>query len=169
MENNRSKFALVLNALKPMTPIVRIGYQNYKYKQTPFNAAMSYNLANAVDGDYPDYQLNWGRLMVSRGSLALPHEAGVRDIGGLVGLSWSLQPGGNSDVAFVAVLNEEAGEGKLVEEGNARRIGGMKISIPSEWYGQTLHVYLAFRRGNDVSDSVYAGPVIVNHENYRSI
>ena len=36
----RSKFALVLGILKPMTGFIRVGYKRFTIKQTAFNAAM---------------------------------------------------------------------------------------------------------------------------------
>src|SRR5574344_2996358 len=44
----RSKFALALSFLKPLTELLRTGYKLYAKKQTAFNAAMSYTLANAI-------------------------------------------------------------------------------------------------------------------------
>jgi hypothetical protein len=46
--SQRSKFALVLNFLKPVTGFLRTGWKLYAHRQSPFNAAMSYTLANAI-------------------------------------------------------------------------------------------------------------------------
>jgi len=49
----RSKFALALGILKPMTGFIRVGYKRFATKQTAFNAAMSYILNNAITGISP--------------------------------------------------------------------------------------------------------------------
>lgn len=162
-ELSRTKFGLILGVLKPMTPIVRIGYQNYKHKQTPFNAGMAYNLANAIDGEYPEYQLNYKNLKVSRGPIDTAHNVRVDIDGFIADVVWDMQYfDGKDDEAFIAVLNAEDGEAKLIENGNLRRLGKMRVSIPADWSGKEVHVYLAFRRGDNVSDSVHVGPLKVS-------
>lgn len=61
--SQRSKFALVLAILKPITGFIRVGYKKYTTKQTAFNAAMSYILGNAIAGAYPDLALTWPRYL----------------------------------------------------------------------------------------------------------
>lgn len=51
----RSKFAQVLELLKPITAYVRIGFKTYAKQQTAFNAAMAYNVKNAFSGTYPNF------------------------------------------------------------------------------------------------------------------
>jgi hypothetical protein len=66
----RSKFSLSLSLLQPMTAFLRTGWKLYAHKQSPFNAAMSYTIANAVTGIYPDYDIDPSKVLVSRGALA---------------------------------------------------------------------------------------------------
>ena len=48
--SQRSKFALALTLLQPMTGLLRTSWKLYARRQTPFNAAMSYTVANAISG-----------------------------------------------------------------------------------------------------------------------
>jgi hypothetical protein len=66
----RSKFALTLNFLKPITGFLRTGWKLYAHRQPPFNAAMFYTLANVITGTYPDYDIDLSKVLVSRGGLA---------------------------------------------------------------------------------------------------
>jgi hypothetical protein len=68
--SQRSKFALTLNFLKPITGFLRTGWKLYAHRQSPFNAAMSYALANAINRTYPNYAIDPSKVLVSRGSLA---------------------------------------------------------------------------------------------------
>ena len=68
----RSKFVLTLDFLKPITAYVRTGYKTYASKQTAFSTAMSYIVKNAVSGAFPNYALDFSRVLVSRGSLTQP-------------------------------------------------------------------------------------------------
>lgn len=45
-----SKFAQVLELLKPITAYVRIGFKTYAKQQTAFNVVMAYNVKNAFSG-----------------------------------------------------------------------------------------------------------------------
>ena len=65
----RAKFTLTLNFLKPMNGLLRTSWKMYAHRQSPFNAAMSYTIANAVTGDYPDYEIDPSKVLVSRGAL----------------------------------------------------------------------------------------------------
>jgi hypothetical protein len=55
----RTKFSIMIEFLKPLTPFLRIGFKNYANRQTAFNAAMSYNVNNAVEGEVPDLELDF--------------------------------------------------------------------------------------------------------------
>ena len=46
--SQRTKFALALSFLKPMTELLRTGFKLYAKKKTAFNAAMSFTLANGL-------------------------------------------------------------------------------------------------------------------------
>lgn len=67
--DQRAKFTAALKFLQPMTPFIRIGYKNLAVKMTAFNAAMSFTLNNALIGSYPEYSIDYAKVLVSRGSL----------------------------------------------------------------------------------------------------
>ena len=86
--NQRTKFALVLAILKPITGFLRVGYKKYAIKQTAFNAAMSYILNNAVTGSSSaDYSVDLAKVLVSRGNLTGAANAKVTSAGGVVTLT----------------------------------------------------------------------------------
>lgn len=80
----RSKFALTLDFLKPITPFVRTGFKAYASKQTAFNAAMSYIVKNAISGTYPNYAINFTNVLVSRGALETAKEPSAEVSAGFV-------------------------------------------------------------------------------------
>lgn len=71
--NQRTKFAIALAFLKPITEAIRVGFKLYAQKQTAFNAAMSYTLANAISGtSSDDYALDYANaLWIMRMRLSL--------------------------------------------------------------------------------------------------
>lgn len=165
--SQRSKFALALSFLKPMTDIVRTGFKLYANKQTAFNAAMSYTLANAISGDYPDYQLNFDSALISRGSLTSATNGAATAVGGNVTITWDDNTGVGTakatDKALIAVLNADKGEAVTVSAGEARSTVTQTVSVPADWMGEEVQVYLGFISADakEVANSVYLGSVTV--------
>lgn len=165
--SQRSKFALALSFLKPMTDIVRTGFKLYANKQTAFNAAMSYTLANAISGDYPDYELNFASALISRGSLTSATNGAATAAGGSVTVTWDDNTGIGTakatDKALIAVLNADKGEAVTVSAGEARSTATQTVSVPADWMGEEVQVYLGFISADakEVANSVYLGSVTV--------
>jgi hypothetical protein len=165
--SQRSKFALALNMLKPMTAFLRTGWKLYAHKQTPFNAAMSYTLANAITGAYPDYEIDPSKVLVSRGSLATAANASAAAAGGNIEISWSDNSGVGSakqtDRALIAILNPAKGEAITDTAGAERTEETQTVILPADWSGDEVQVYIGFisEDHREVSNSVYLGAVEV--------
>lgn len=154
--NQRTKFTVALDFLKPMTGLIQVGFKLYAQKQTGFNAAMSYILNNAITGTSPDFSVDYNLALVSRGSLT-----------GAVNITWDDNSGiGNgvaTDRALIVALNPSSGESVFDAGGNQRTSGSEDISVPAYWVGETVEVFLGFitEDGKNVSNSVYFGTVTV--------
>lgn len=165
--SQRSKFALALDFLKPLTDVVRTGFKLYANKQTAFNAAMSYTLANAISGDYPDYELNFASALISRGSLTSATNGAATSANGSVTVTWGDNTGVGTakatDKALIAVLNADKGEAVTVSAGEARSTVTQTVSVPADWVGEEVQVYLGFISADakEVANSVYLGAVTV--------
>ena len=165
--SQRTKFALTLNLLQPMTEFLRIGWKLYAHKKSPFNAAMSYTIANAVTGAYPDYEINPNKVLVSRGALTTVTNAmaGYNDY--TVEFQWEDNSGRGSakptDKALIAVINLAKGEAVTDTAGAPRPDCVHSIAVPAEWYGDEVHTYMGFisEDGREVANSVYLGVVTI--------
>lgn len=150
-----------------MTDVVRTGFKLYANKQTAFNAAMSYTLANAISGDYPDYELNFGSALISRGSLTSATNGAVTAAVGSISVTWSDNSGIGTakaiDKALIAVLNADKGEAITVSAGATRTTANQSIAVPADWVGEDVQVYLGFisEDSKEVANSVYLGAVTV--------
>jgi hypothetical protein len=165
--SQRSKFALSLGLLQPMTAFLRTGWKLYAYKQSPFNAAMSHTINNAIVGDYPDYEIDASKLLVSRGSLTPAINVSVDGASGNLELSWVDNSGINSakpnDRALIAVLNLERGEAVTDNAGAERAAGTQTVMLPADWSGNSVEAYLGFisEDGREVANSVYLGHIAI--------
>lgn len=141
----RSKFALTLDFLKPITAYVRTGYKTYATKQTAFNAAMSYIVKNAVSGAFPNYALDFSRALVSRGSLTQPSIPNVSMSAGRATVTW----------------NDNSGQGEAVFSTAAatRADQSAELNFPADWNGDTVELYIGFASadGINIANSIYLG------------
>ena len=87
----RSKFALTLRFLKPMTGLLRIGWKMYAHGLSPFNAAMSYTIVNAITGSYPHYAVDPSKVLISCGTLSPAFDATATSAlgGGAIYFDWN--------------------------------------------------------------------------------
>lgn len=165
--SQRTKFTLALSFLKPMTNLLRTGFKLYAKKQTAFNAAMSYTLANAISGDYPDYELHFANALVSRGTLTTAANGATSSAGGSITVTWDDNSGVGTakatDKALIAILNTDKDEAVTVSAGETRTIGTQTVAVPADWVGEDVQVYLGFisEDSKEVANSVYLGAVTI--------
>jgi hypothetical protein len=62
------KVSLINSFLSGFKPIINVGFVPIK-KHTPMNAAFAQNFSIVFDGDYPDYKINYSKMVCSRGKL----------------------------------------------------------------------------------------------------
>jgi hypothetical protein len=163
--SQRTKFALVLGLLKPMTAFLRTGWKLYAHRQSPFNAATSYTLANAITGTYPDYAIDPSKVLVSRGALIPAANGTAAASGGSIEFSWDDNSGVGSakqtDRALIAIVNSAKGEAITDTAGEERTEGAQTVIVPVDWSGDSVEVYLGFisEDKKEVVNSVYLGSI----------
>ena len=166
--DQRSKFSTVLRFLQPMTDFLRVGFKLYANKMTQFNAAMSYNLNNAITGAYPNFMVDYANALVTRGNLSgAANGAASSPSAGDVQITWDDNSGSGSaqatDKALIVLLNTTRQEAVFTIAGPARSAGTETISVPSEYTGEDVEVFLGFisEDGSKVANSSYLGSVAV--------
>ena len=166
--DQRSKFSTVLQFLQPMTDFLRVGFKLYANRMTQFNAAMSYNLNNAVTGAYPNFMIDYASALVTRGNLTgAANGAATSQSAGSVEVTWTDNSGSGSaqttDKALIVLLNTTRGEAVFTTAGPLRSDATATIPVPSEYSGEDVEVFLGFvsDAGTKVANSVYLGSVTV--------
>ena len=66
----QAKFALFIRFLRPLADLLEITFKPFAVQMSGINAALSYALKNAVAGSYPNYSIDYNRVLISRGDLA---------------------------------------------------------------------------------------------------
>ena len=162
---HRAKFKTVVSFLRPLRSLLNAGYVDPKGQQSGINLAVAEVLANATQGDYPDYTIDFGKVLFSKGTLNGAWNLQV-DVSqsGKMRLSWVDNSG--SGIAHpndqLVALAYQPDKGLFVyhlEDGALRSAGEQEMQMPAEFAGSKVHLWTAFRSsdGSVFSTSVYAG------------
>lgn len=69
--SNRAKFSLANSILNMIRPIIKTSFVKYnKGRKSGYNMAVGLVLSNAVRGDYPNLEVNFSAMEVSKESLS---------------------------------------------------------------------------------------------------
>lgn len=152
-----------MSFIRPIQSFIKVGFKTYAVHQSEFNAAMSYMLKNAITGTYPNHTIDYTKVMVSRGTLALPLNIQKQNNSNEIAVSWQDNSGTanalDTDYAMLLAYNVDKQEAIYDMTSTCRGDEGTSLSYPSNWVGDKVHIYLAFvsEDGTLVSDSEYVG------------
>jgi hypothetical protein len=166
--SQRTKFAVTLNFLKPLNGLLRTGWKLYAHRQSPINAAMSYTIANAITGTYPNYAIDPSKVYVSRGGLAPALNGKAKpSAGASIIFDWDDNSGSSAakqtDKALLAVVNPAKSEAVFDTTGATRAETTLSVNLPADWVGATVEAYIGFisEDGREVANSVYLGSIAI--------
>jgi hypothetical protein len=172
-QNQRARFGLVGRFTQAHRNLIRMGFRAYTKDMTASNAAMSYNLANAVAGQFPDLSIDFSKVRISMGSLAPVSGVTVASESvASVSLTWLDNSQANNasetDQLIVSLYDAVTNEVVYVPGCASRSQAVATLNLPAEWSGRTpeVFVFLISLEGNGlsanretVSNTVYAGQV----------
>lgn len=161
----RTKFAMAPVYLRPIKDILNIGFSDKNLnKTTGYNAAVKIFLTQAIQGDYPDYRVDFSKIVMSKGSLSVFHALAATLTGNDLVLTWnSILNRYNAftdDSLMVVVLNATKMM-YLIYENITRADLTYTINMAADFTGDVLHTW-AFaikREGDIVGNSQYLGSV----------
>ena len=163
----QAKFATAIKFLGPIKDLLNVGFNSQTQgKASGYNMAVKYTLDNAIIGTYPDFAIDYAKVMVAKGSTAAPVGPTVSAVPASLVITWSpdINPhNGFLDDEVTAVifdpLNNIFLSGLM---GILRPDGEMIVPIPAAYLGNTVHVYVFFMaRTSRVSNSSYAGSAVI--------
>lgn len=170
----RMKMKLISSFLTLLKQMVILGFTAFDKKLTPLNNAIRCNIGDAVAGDFPDFSINYEKVILSRGKLRkiFNHEISS-DSPGTLTITWTNNT--NHDDAFsedtlhLCIINAETGKPHIPMEKIYRKDEKAIISLPNEWAGKTViiigfmvkkEVYIPGNL-NEVSGSKVMGRVVL--------
>ncbi len=167
----RVKFGLAIQFMKPFVAFLRIGFKYVADKMSPFNAAVSYTLRNAVSGTFPSVHIDPAAVMLSVGELRPVYDATATSTEpGKVHFTWEdnseLNEANPDDNVILIVYNETKRDVVYKLDGATRAAGSADLLIPDSYQGDTMHCYIACTTLNElvvagnskcISNSVFVG------------
>lgn len=166
--DQRARFSVMGKFLRPLIPFLRIGFKNQAIKMSGFNAAMSYNLENAITGVYPAYEINYAQVLVSQGMLAEAfNPAAVSTTAGEIAFSWEDNSENGdalaTDKVVLVVYNPAKKRAITLRGGNTRLSGNQIINVPASFSGDEVQCYISFQNanGSEMSNSQFVNELTV--------
>ncbi|SMC43846.1 DUF6266 family protein [Pedobacter africanus] len=166
--NQRLKFALMAGWLRRLAAVINVGFQEYDAEMSPRNAALSWNLKNAIAGASPNYTIDYANVVYSKGLLDLPQAPQIAPAAGAkLDYSWGAVSGDTNGLATdkvtFAVYNPAKNKFVTLKGGAVRSALAYSLQLPPDWSGDGVEAYLSMvsADGKLVSDSYYVGPFTV--------
>ncbi len=173
-QSQRQKMQLISSFLSSIKNVIVKGFSASDRRITPLNNAVKYNIQQAVTGEYPDFHINYEKLILSRGRLLKIFNVSVSsDSPGTITFNWTNNT--NNDNAFgddtlhLCIIEEQTGKTHIPTETIYRQQETCVITLPHEWYGNTVYVtgfmvkkqVLIPKKIDEVSNSWVMGKVVV--------
>lgn len=161
----QTAFAFIVNWLKPINELVKVGFANVHPNRTGLMAAHSYNSKNALAGGYPNREIDYSKARFSMGTLPPASRASIKLIDDRTLLiewdpKWDSKCSYDDHLMYF-VYFPDLGVVLLPGEGRdaQRRDGSLIITLEKELIHSRFEVQIAFKSvlTSAVSTSQYAG------------
>ena len=150
---HRAKFALTSKALAPFNSI-------FKHTMGVTNGISIARSKNAIVNEYPNFSIDYKKIMFSFGTLEKLQNASTTSDNGVVSINWDFKKmyncHGNDSVSLV-VFNKDTNQALHIENIASRKDRQTKINIQESWTNSEIYFWAYVRRGDKISDSVAVG------------
>lgn len=171
--NQRSRFGIIARFVQANRDLIKAGFRPWATGITTHNAAMSYNLTNALTGDYPDVSIDYSRIMLSRGSMAkVQNLSATFSAPDTLTLNWDNNTSDQNSQAdnklMVSLYDAETQAAIGYHAVAVRSAQTVDLLLPTDWAGKTVQVLAFFIASasvgsvdakNQVSDTTFGGAV----------
>ena len=164
----RAKFALVSAFFRSASALINMGYQSLAQGKSGYNVATSDFIADAIIGTYPDFEIDYSKVLFSKGTLTGAYGVSAVPESGGVKVSWDDNSNSGTAKASdqIVILVYNPGKGQFVYDintGALRSAAEDTLLMPVEFLGDTVEVWVAFMTPDKkiFSTSMYVGQVLI--------
>ncbi|WP_316822191.1 DUF6266 family protein [Pedobacter gandavensis] len=173
-QENHQKMAVTTHFLRNLKDYLNNGFdlEARGTVRNQHNLAVSHIKKNALKGTYPNISIDYAKVQLSKGNLAIPKDLRMEKKEGGLQISWnSLKYDGEGaqydDCLQLAICFPKTGRKKLELNFSKREQGTAFLELQPEQLEQSMEVYLFLRASNhdSVSDTIYLGNLNGSYEN----
>ena len=161
---HRAKFTLLANFLRTMRSLIAVSFKTTE--MTEYNNAMKNNMHEGISGNYPDLEINYPKILVSRGDLTNATDVkAALGTGAQIAFTWTNNAGvdraTDTDKTVKVVYCPERKQ-TIFDYGVARRAQTDTLAVAA-FAGLTVHTWFGFISEDlkMISDSMYTGSFVV--------
>ncbi len=166
-KEQQMKFALIARFQQPLANLLAISFKSFAVKMTGVNSAMSYNLRNGISGLYPDFVINYSKILISRGDIpnAL-NPAVTAEAAGVARFAWVNNAGvgraKESDLSILVAYCPEMQQCIYTDAGPDRSAGVATLDL-SAFSGLQVQTWIGFisETAREVATSTFTGVITV--------
>lgn len=163
----RTKFRMLTKLGSVSASFLKLGLLESKGDGTWLSRFISVNFDKGVTGTWPEYELNYPKLILSQGNVDLPYNPAAQLQGSDINVTWTDNSGiGNAednDKVMFVVFNKNKNQSIADTEAADRSTRQASYSLPASWNGDTVYVYFAMYRKKTkiASTSLFLGQFTV--------
>jgi len=164
----RQRFGLVMSFLSPLKGILEKTYGRSSGSKSKINLAVSYHIREAITGIVPNLEIDFSKVVISRGELLGPKAAEISvDNDAEIKFNWEANSGtalSNDDDKPILVVYNPSKKLYVIEESNANRTAlEVILQLPAVFSGDLVHCWMGFvsADGRESATSIYLGTVTV--------
>ena len=166
--DQQEKFRLMSAFLHGVGDLLSTSFKTSDKQQSGANAALAYNLREAVAGLESPYSIDYAKIRLAQGPLAMAARPVVEPLAGSqVKLSWTYTPDiaktKPSDIAIAVLYSDTSKQFQFTATVSAIRSDGELTLDAPAYAGETVHVWFFFLSEDEgkACDSAYLGTVAV--------
>lgn len=167
----RAKFALVTQFLANHTDLINLGFQRTSGNITPMNVAVKYHLQNAITGIYPDYTIDYKKVLFSKGADGVQNGYNLQmviEADRAIQITWEMDSFESkktlpTDSIYVVLYAPEINQFAVSYGGSLRSSLKRKISVSRSFQGLKTHSWIFFVSADQkqVSQTQYMGEMTI--------
>lgn len=159
-QKQRHSFTLMVKLGSAILGAINVGYKKIAERGRVIGTFISQNINN-VTGVWPNVTVDYTKIIVAKGALALPYNPSASVNGNQVDISWTDNSGEGEaypDDSVAVVLYNKDRELAIYDTQVAERAtGSATYNVPGTWTGDKGELYLFMQNKDNVSNSVYLG------------
>jgi hypothetical protein len=151
--------------MEPLKTFVKVGYEQEAKRsfKNPYNMMVKHCKTACIEGVYPNRQVNYSKVLITKGELPMPKKVGVKMTAKGLAFNWSteLLPKitHQSDQVMMLAYFPELKETRYMTAGAQRLVGRDLLPLEGIENGYTAEVYISFTSDDRIAiaDSIHLG------------